>query len=73
MSDPILLEINQDIRDLLKEIKDNPNLKKIEDLVQLKQILNEVIIEYKYDSEEDIWINSSNMNDRHKDTPDLFK
>ena len=73
MSDPILLEINKDISDLLTEIKNNPNLKKIKDLVQLKQILNEVIIEYEYDSEEKMWINSSNMNDRQKDTPDLFK
>jgi hypothetical protein len=69
----MLLKINKDIGDLLNEIKDNPNLKKIEDLVQLKQILNEVIIEYKYDLEKKMWINSSNTNDQQKDTPDLFK
>lgn len=73
MSNLMLLKINKDIGDLLNEIKDNPNLKKIEDLVQLKQILNEVIIEYKYDLEKKMWINSSNTNDQQKDTPDLFK
>ena len=71
MSDNILGNINNEITELIKDLNNNPNLQKIQNLALLKDILDKVIVKYKKKNNQ--WENVKDSTDTKDKEPKLFE
>jgi hypothetical protein len=71
MPDNILGNINNEITELIKDLNNNPNLQKIQNLALLKDILDKVIVKYKKKNNQ--WENVKDSTDTKDKEPKLFE
>ena len=71
MPDNILGNINNEITELIKDLNNNPNLQKIQNLALLKDILDKVIVKYKKKNNQ--WENVKDSTDTKDKEPELFE
>lgn len=67
----ILGNINNEITELIKDLNNNPNLQKIQNLAMLKEILDKVIV--KYIKKNNQWKNVKDSKDTKNQEPPLFE
>lgn len=67
----ILGNINNEITELIKDLNNNPNLQKIQNLAMLKEILDKVIV--KYIKKNNQWENVKDSKDTKNQEPPLFE